>query len=68
MRVGHTHLGGAGGRRLGVAMERRGGGDRVARLGSAMDDLETQVDGPGGKGDRRAQARTREKVRVRETR
>lgn len=39
-------------------------GDRVAKLGSAMDDLETQVDGPGGKGDRRAEARSREKVCV----
>ena len=45
-----------------MAKGRRRGGDRVARLGSAMDDIETQVDGPAGKGDKRAEARTREKV------
>lgn len=52
----------AAGGRLGVTKGRRRGGDRVARLGAAMDDIETQVDGPGGKGDKRAEARTREKV------
>lgn len=50
----------AGGR-LGVG-DGRGGSNRVARLGSALDDVETRSDGPRGRSGRGVGFRSEDKV------